>query len=110
MFLNNLKILTWYTHGVIHLDGGQNYVKEKRMSLIYSDFRFKTIFWFRFIYRIEQSVMMRIYSVLLFAYTLVFSVLVSFIKLEWCVLGVKVSAIRDAIRYIQSEKYNGVIL
>mgnify|MGYP000507707975 FL=1 len=50
MYLMGLKILTWYKHGFVHLDGGENMHPEKKKKVIYADFRFKTIFWHRFIY------------------------------------------------------------
>lgn len=48
MYLSGLKVLTWYTHGFRHLDGGDNLNPKKR--LIAADFWYKTIFWHRFIF------------------------------------------------------------
>ena len=40
-----LKQLTWFHSGIKHLDAGTAMVsEEKEKMLIYSDFRFKTIF------------------------------------------------------------------
>lgn len=108
MHLNGCKILTWYTHGVIHLDGGQNYTPEKKLSTIYSDFRFKTIFWYRFIYKIESNFLKRLFCVIAFSYTILFTYLASLSKFEWKVLKVKHTAIKEAINYIFSKDFRKI--
>lgn len=105
MHLNGYKILTWYTHGIIHLDGGQNYIPEKTISLIYSDFRFKTIFWYRFIFKTTPNLFRRFFCIISFFYMILFSYSVSLIKCEWRVLKTKHIAIKDAIKCINSTDF-----
>ena len=105
MHLNGLKILTWYTHEVVHLDGGQNYTKDKEKALIYSDFRFKVIFWYRFIYTQNKNIIMRLISILCMLYTLMFAYMISFVKCELDILKVKHKAVVDAIKCIKSKKF-----
>ena len=110
MHLNGLRILTWYTHGLIHLDGGQNYLAEKERSLIYSDFRFKMIFWHRFIYKPEKNRLLKVWNCLTIGYSFVFSFVVSLLKLRFDILKVKYSAIKDGISFIRSKKYKSLPL
>lgn len=110
MYLNGLKILTWYSHSLIHLDGGQNYTKEKEIALIYSDFRFKTIFWYRFIYLVDRRQVSRIVNIICFIYTILFSCLVSIIKLDWKILRTKIVAVKDARRCIESIEFRNLPL
>ena len=56
MYCMGLKQLTWFHSGIKHLDAGTAMVsEEKEKMLIYSDFRFKTIFWHRFIYLSDEE-------------------------------------------------------
>ena len=110
MHLNGLRIITWYTHGLIHLDGGQNYLAEKERSLIYSDFRFKMIFWHRFIYKPEKNRLLKVWNCLTIGYSFVFSFVVSLLKLRFDILKVKYSAIKDGISFIRSKKYKSLPL
>lgn len=105
MFLMGLKILTWYNHGFIHLDGGENMLPEKKRKVIYSDFRFKIIFWHRYIYMPDSSLLSRSLSLLSILYTLIFTLFVSFIKFDFRVLKLKFQAIFDAIYFIESNEY-----
>ncbi len=105
MFLNGLKILTWYKHGMIHLDGGGNHNPEKMKRTIYSDFHFKTIFWHRFIFLPEKSFLLKVWDCICIGYTFLFTLLISLIKCEFSILKLKWAAITDGIRFIQSEEY-----
>ena len=105
MFLNGLKILTWYNHRMIHLDGGGNHNPEKMKRTIYSDFHFKTIFWHRFIFMPEQSLLLKIWDCICIGYTFLFTLLISLIKCEFSILKPKWSAITDGIRFIRSDEY-----
>lgn len=97
MYLLGLKILTWYSHGFVHLDGGENMQLEKKKKVIYSDFRFKTIFWHRFIYLPEKSKLMRIWSIFCICYTFFFGLIVSLFKARFDIVKIKYMAIRDGI-------------
>lgn len=108
MYLHGLKIITWYNCGIVHLDAGDNTNPNKKKSLIYSDFRFKTIFWHRFIYISEKSVAKRAWDILCIVYAFAFTLLISLIKLDFGIFRVKQSAMRDAIRFIESEEYRKI--
>lgn len=105
MYMSGMKVLTWYNHGFIHLDGGGNLQDSKKKKLIYSDFRFKTIFWYRYIYEPDNSWLSRLWSIVCIGYTLGFTLLISFLKLKFDVLRIKILAIKDAICFIKSINY-----
>ena len=108
MHLHGLKILTWYDHQIKHLDGGGNFSPEKERMLIYCDFRFKTIFWHRFVYKISQNFICLLWCVLCFLYFLLFSFFVSALKGDFSILSIKVKAFREAVGYLFSKEYNSL--
>ena len=106
MYKKGYKVLTSYNSGIIHLDAGstmQNAEKEKR--LIYSDFRFKTIFWHRFIFLPEKNTLLNIWNICCIVYTLLFTLIMSLLKLELPILKIKWNAIKDGITFINSKEY-----
>ena len=105
MFLRGLKIITWYNCDIVHLDAGGNTNPNKKRSLIYSDFRFKTIFWHRFIYLPEKSVVKMLWDMICIGYAFTFTLIISLIKLDFGIFRVKQSAMRDAIHFIKSKEY-----
>lgn len=105
MYLSGLKILTWYNHNFVHLDAGDNLNKNKRNKVIYSDFRFKTIFWHRFIYEPDTSTISRLWSFLCILYALLFTLFISLIKFDFSIFKLKYDAIKDAISFIKSDEY-----
>lgn len=105
MYKKGLKILTWYGHKVEHLDGGGNLSVEKEQKLIYSDFRFKTIFWHRFIWQCEKGLLLKIWSILCIGYAFGFALGISLLKGEWNIFRLKRDAIKDGIAFIHSESY-----
>lgn len=111
MYLLGLKQLTWFYSGIRHLDAGTTMKNvEKEKMLIYSDFYFKTIFWHRFIYLPDYSYVSRIWSFICLCYTLIFTLLISLIKLNIDILLLKFSAIKDAVHFIKSDKYKNLPL
>ena len=105
MFLGNLHIITWYKHGLIHLDAGGNYNPEKIKKSIYSDVLFKTIFWHRFIFLPEKSFLLKVWDCICIGYTFLFTLLISLIKCEFSILKLKWAAITDGIQFIHCEEY-----
>ena len=105
MYKKNLKILTWFKHSFIHLDGGENMKLEKKNKVIYSDFRFKTIFWHRFIYSPEKNFFLKLWDILCISYPLLFTLMISLLKLNRKVFLLKYTAIKDAVTFIKSEEY-----
>lgn len=110
MYLMGLKILTWYNHGFIHLDGGENMLPEKKKKVIYADFRFKTIFWHRFIYFPDICLWSRVWSMICISYALLFTLLISLLKVRIDIFKLKVKAIKDAIHFIKSKEYRDLPL
>ena len=109
MYLMGYKLLTMYHSGVEHMDaGGTLSSKEKERSLIFSDFRFKTIFWHRFIFLPEKNKLMRVWSQMCIAYTFLFSLLVSLIKGQFAIFLVKKNAIENGLMFISSCQYKGL--
>ncbi len=106
MYLSGLKQLTWFHSGIKHLDAGSTMKNgEKERNLIFADFRFKTIFWHRFIYRPDPSRLSRFWSAVCMGYTLGFTLFISLLKGNVDMLKVKWRAIRDGVRFIRSETY-----
>lgn len=110
MYLMGLKILTWYNHGFIHLDGGGNMLPERKKKVIYADFRFKTIFWHRFIYFPDTYLWSRVWSMICIGYALLFTFLISLLKGRIDIFKLKVKAIKDAIHFIKSKEYRALPL
>lgn len=105
MYLKGYKILTWYNHGIKHLDAGMNYSKGKEQQLIYSDIYFKIIFWYKFIFQVETSILMSIWDVLCILYSMIFLLCSSLIRLDFTVLRIKLRAINNAVAFIKSKQY-----
>lgn len=56
MYLNGLKILTSYDSGIVHLDAGSSTDNvDRTCKVIYSEYRNKLIFWYRFLYSNEKN-------------------------------------------------------
>ena len=110
MHLSGMRVLTSYNSAIKHLDAGDNRSKEKEKMLIYSDFRFKTIFWHRFILRPEKNALLKVWECICIGYAFAVSILVSFFKCRFDVLKLKYSAICDGIRFIHSKEYNKIPL
>lgn len=111
MYLSGLKLLTWFHSGIKHLDAGTSIMsEEKERILIYSDFRFKTIFWHRFIYLPDISIFSRILSSVCLGYTFFLTLLISLFKLNGGIFLLKLKAIRDAVCFIKSDDYKNVPL
>lgn len=105
MYRFGLKILTWYNHRVQHLDAGQNLSPDKERTLIYGDFRFKTIFWHRFIYKPDKSMLGRLLSMLAIGYAFAFGLAISLLKFQFNIFQIKRRAIQDGIKFIKSNEY-----
>ena len=105
MYLSGLKVLTSYNSGIKHLDAGGNLTKEKEKMLIYSDFRFKTIFWHRFIFMPERNLLLKVWDCMCIGYAFSFAFIVSLLKFRVDMLAIKYKAMRDAVRFLRSDEY-----
>lgn len=111
MHLCGLKVLTIYDSGIVHLDAGSTMMSmDKKRSMIYSDFWFKTVFWHRFIYKPERSCVVRCYDFVCLAYALLFTLFISLVKFEFDILGIKWNAIKNAIAFLKDEAYRNLPL
>ena len=106
MHCMGLKQLTIYNSGIKHLDAGTTLKSnEKEKSMIYSDFRFKTIFWHRYIYKPEKSFVRKLMAILAVTYSFSFALVVSMLKCNISVLRLKFSAIQDGVSCVKSVDY-----
>ncbi|MGM9789337.1 MAG: glycosyl transferase family 2 [Candidatus Cryptobacteroides sp.] len=105
MYMSGLKVLTSYNSGIKHLDAGANLSKEKEKMLIYSDFRFKTIFWHRFIFRPEKNLLLKAWDCICIGYAFTFAFMVSLLKLRFDILAIKYNSIWDAVHFLRSDEY-----
>ena len=105
MYKHNLKILTWYGHSFKHLDAGCNLTVEKEQMRIYGDIFFKIVFWHRFIYLPEHNILIKFWSLVCLSYYLIFTLMISFLKLKKRMLTIKYKAIRDSWQFIHSSAY-----
>lgn len=111
MYMSGLKQLTWFESGIKHLDAGSTMMsEEKEKMLIYSDFRFKTIFWHRFIYQPDKNFFSRIWSIICIGYALSFTLFISTLKCNFEILKLKYKAIKEAVSFIRSEEYKNLPL
>ncbi len=110
MFWSGMKILTWYNHDIVHLDAGDNRSPKRVQTLIYCDFWFKTIFWHRFIYLPETSLLKKMWSVICIGYVYVFTLGISLLKGQWNIFKLKKSAISEAKKFLRSEEYQSLPL
>lgn len=106
MYRKGLRVLTSYNNGIIHLDAGSTMMSEdKTRALIFSDFRFKAIFWHRFIWQCEKSLLLKLWSIVCIIYTFGFAFGISLLKGEWNIFRLKRDAIKDGIAFLRSESY-----
>ena len=105
MYMSGLKVLTSCNSGIKHLDAGANLSKEKEKMLIYSDFRFKTIFWHRFIFLPEKNLLIKVWDCICIGYAFTFAFMVSLLKLRFDILAIKYNSIRDAAHFLRSDEY-----
>lgn len=111
MYLSGLKQLTWFGSGIKHLDAGSTMMsEEKEKMLIYSDLRFKTIFWHRFIYKPDKNFFSKVLSLISIGYALGFTLFISALKCNFDILKLKYKAIKEACQFINSKEYKNLPL
>lgn len=110
MFKTGLKILTSFDSGVVHLDASSTITNqiEKSIKLIFSEYRNKLIFWHRFIYLPDKSLLLRLWDVISIGYAYVVQTFKYALK---SMLGKKDEAnaffggIKDALKFLRSQEY-----
>lgn len=110
MYRKGLKVLTSFDTGIVHLDAGstmgQN--KERTLKLVYSEYRNKLIFWHRFIYLPDKSLLLRAWDVISIGYAYMVQAFKYSLKV---MLGKKDEAnaffggIKDALNFLKSQEY-----
>lgn len=108
MYCLGFKQLTWYSHHLVHLDGGGNMTSEKERMRLYGDIYFKVVFWHRFLYMPEKSCLKRILLLISICYYILFTLLISVLKLRVKVFKAKWRALKDAIIFIKSSSYRSL--
>jgi len=69
MYLNGLKILTSYDSEIVHLDAGSSTGNvDRTCKVIYSEYKNKLIFWYRFLYSNEKNYLMRLWKIACITY------------------------------------------
>lgn len=107
MYLSGLKQLTWFHSGIEHLDAGTALQhKDKARHVIYADTRFKIVFWHRFIYLPETSILKNIWNIGCIGYAMGFTLLISLLKLKRSMFSLKWNAICEGVGFIKSDAYH----
>lgn len=83
MHLCGLKIITSFDSGIIHLDAGSTMQAsdEKVLKVIYSEFRNKTIFWYKYLYSQEKNLWLKGWCCICLGYMLAIQHVRSLVKL-----------------------------
>lgn len=109
MFCLGYKQLTLFNSGIIHLDAGTTLQSEdKERKMIFSDLRFKTVFWHRFIYTPDSSPIGKFISIISASYTIAFTLMSSLLKGRLDIFQVKCAAIRDGVEFLKSREYKEI--
>lgn len=104
MHLSGLRVYTMYGSGIVHLDAGGNHSTDKEMGLLYSDLRFRMVFWHRFLWSAD-NLRGKILDALAFGYYIAFTLCISVLKLQKKALLTKCKALRETYRFLISEDY-----
>ncbi|MGM9737051.1 MAG: glycosyl transferase family 2 [Candidatus Cryptobacteroides sp.] len=110
MYKKGLKILTSFDSGIEHLDAGSSgkSSEAKTLNVVYSEYRNKLIFWYRFIYLSENNYLGRIWSLICLGYVLSlqfikYSILRMFGKSK--IYAAFIKGLADGRLYIKSQAY-----
>lgn len=110
MYKKGLKVLTSFDTGIVHLDAGSTMGlnKKRTLKLVYSEYRNKLIFWHRFIYLPDKSLVLRLWDMISLGYAYVIQTLKYSLK---TMFGKKDEAnaffggIKDALKFLKSQEY-----
>lgn len=105
-----MKVLTSFDIGVVHLDASTTMTdnKERDRKLIFSEYRNKLIFWHRFIYLPEKTIILKLWDiiVLMYAYGLQTSkYLIGYICGQRGEAKAFCSGVKDGISVLKSSEY-----
>lgn len=69
MYLSGLKVLTSYDSEIVHLDAGSSTGNvDRTCKVIYSEYRNKLIFWYRFLYSNEKNYFLKLRKIACITY------------------------------------------
>lgn len=108
MHLCGLKILTSFDSGIIHLDAGSTMQtsKDKILKVIYSEYRNKIIFWYKYIYKHETSIILKFWCKVCLGYMLIVQYFLSPLKLlkgKKDEVNAFLKGVKDGMEYIKIE-------
>ena len=108
MHLCGLKVLTSFDSGIVHLDAGSTMqaTDDKVLKTIYSEFRNKTIFWYKYIYSHEKTVLAKAWCLFCFYYMVLLqyvNAIPKIIKGKSAEVDAFRKGIRDGFNYIKSK-------
>lgn len=111
MHLNNLKILTSFNSGIVHLDASTALTNnnEKILNTIYSEHRNKIIFWYKYIYCYQNCLLLKTWSLICILYMIVIQYAYLTLKLtkgEKDKLSYFHKGVVDAYKYLRRIKTN----
>ena len=109
MHLCGLKILTSFDSGIIHLDAGSTMQssKDKISKVIYSEYRNKIIFWYKYIYKNETNIILKFWCRICLGYMLIVQYLLSIIKLlkgKQSEVNAFRKGVKDGMEYIKIKQ------
>lgn len=108
MYLNGLKILTSYDSGIVHLDAGSSTGSSDRTcKVIYSEYRNKLIFWYRFLYCNEKNFLLKFWKIVCITYVYGLQSINAGYKLlrgKGLETNAFFSGIKDALHFIKHSK------
>ena len=108
MHLCGLKVLTSFDSGIIHLDAGSTiqFSNDKILKVIYSEFRNKVIFWYKYIYRYETNILLKFWCKVCLGYMLMVQYILTIFKLlkgKRAEVGAFRKGVKDGIIYIKQQ-------
>lgn len=108
MYLSGLKVLTSYDSEIVHLDAGSSTGNvDRTCKVIYSEYRNKLIFWYRFLYSNEKNYFLKLRKIACITYVYGLQSINATYKL---LKGKKAEArvfflgIKDALIFIRNRK------
>jgi GT2 family glycosyltransferase len=113
MYKKGLKILTSFDSGVVHLDASStiaNY-EEKSRKLIFSEYRNKLIFWHRFIYLPERSILLKAWCIIAISYTYCFQAIKNiflFVLGRYSESKAFWAGFKDGCSFLKSDEYKSL--
>ena len=106
MHLYGFKLLTSFDSGIIHLDAGSTMQSsdDKILKVIYSEYRNKIIFWYKYIYKYETKIIWKLWCKVCLGYMLMLQYVLSALKLlkgKRAEVNAFLDGVKDGMEYIR---------